>query len=102
MHGFYIAPNLPRALLKGAVSSGTFVLTRFLTICFFYKPDQILTKPGQNLQLISGYKRYQQFDPKRYVGVTGVKNVKKKLLLKMLLLLQITYQGHMIHEYEYA
>ena len=71
-------PNLPRALRKGAVSSGIFALTRFLTICFFfYKRHRISTKLGQNLKLVSGYKSYQRFDPKRYVGVTGVKNVKK-------------------------
>ena len=75
---FYIPPNLPRALGKGAVSSGIFALTRFLTICFFfYKLPRILTKLGQILQLVSSYKSYQQFDPKRYVGVTGVKSILK-------------------------
>ena len=75
---FYIPPNLPRALGKGAVSSGIFALTRFLTICFFfYKRLRISTKLGQNLQLVSGYKSYQQFDPNRYVGVTGVKSILK-------------------------
>ena len=78
MHGFYIAPNLPRALLKGAVSSGTFVLAPFLTICFFfYKPHQISTRLGQNHQWVKGYKSYQQFDLTGQVGVTEVKNVKK-------------------------
>ena len=78
---FYIPPNLPRALRKGAVSSGIFALTRFLTICFFfYKLHWISTKLGQNLQLVSRYKSYQQFDPKRYIGATGVKNVKKYCL----------------------
>ena len=78
---FFIPPNLPRALGKGAVSSGIFALTRFLTICFFfYKLHRISTKLGQNVQLVSGYKSYQQFDPKRYIGATGVKNVKKYCL----------------------
>ena len=71
-------PNLPRALRKGAVSSGTFVLAPFLTICFFfYKLHRISTKLGQNHQWVKGYKSYQQFDLKGQIGVTGVKNVKK-------------------------
>ena len=71
-------PNLTRALGKGRMSSGIFALTRFLTICFFfYKLPRILTKLGQILQLVSSYKSYQQFDPKRYVGVTGVKSILK-------------------------
>ena len=75
---FYIPPNLPRALGKGAVSSGTFVLAPFLTICFFfYKLHRISTKLGQNHQWVKGYKSYQQFDLKGQIGVTGVKNVKK-------------------------
>ena len=75
---FYIPPNLARALLKGAISSGTFVLAPFLTICFFfYKLHRISTKLGQNHQWVKGYKSYQQFDLKGQVGVTGVKNVKK-------------------------
>ena len=78
MHGFYIAPNLPRALLKGAVSSGTFVLAPFLTICFFfYRLHRISTRLGQNHQWVKGYKSYQQFNVKGQVGVTGVKNVNK-------------------------
>ena len=78
MHSFYITPNLPRALPKGAVSSGTFVLAPFLTICFFfYKLHRISTKLGQNYQWVNGYKSYQQFDDKGHVGVTGVKNVFK-------------------------
>ena len=75
---FYMPPNLPRALRKGAVSSGTFVLAPFLTICFFfYKLHRISTRLGQNHQWVNGYKSYQQFDLKGQVGVTGVKNVKK-------------------------
>ena len=75
---FYMLPNLPRALRKGAVSSGTFVLAPFLTICFFFhKLHRISTKLGQNHQWVKGYKSYQQFDLKGQVGVTGVKNVKK-------------------------
>ena len=75
---FYIPPNLSRALGKGAVSSGTFVLAPFLTICFFfYKLHRISTRLGQNHQWVKGYKGYQQFDLKGQVGVTGVKNVKK-------------------------
>ena len=75
---FYMPPNLPRALRKGAVSSGTFVLAPFLTICFFfYKLHRISTKLGQNHHGVRGYKSYQQFDLKGQVGVTGVKNVKK-------------------------
>ena len=75
---FYIPPNLPRALGKGAVSSGTFVLAPFLTICFFfYKLHRISTKLGQNYQWVNGYKSYQQFDDKGHIGVTGVKNVLK-------------------------
>ena len=71
-------PNLPRALRKGAVSSGTFVLAPFLTICFFFcKLHRISTKLGQNYQWVNGYKSYQQFDDKGHVGVTGVKNVLK-------------------------
>ena len=75
---FYMPPNLPRALRKGAVSSGTFVLAPFLTICFFfYKLHRISTKLGQNHQWVKGYKSYQQIDLKGQVGVTGVTNVKK-------------------------
>ena len=75
---FYIPPNLPRALGKGAVSSGTFVLAPFLTICFFfYKLHRISAKLGQNHQWVKGYKSYQQFDLKGQLGVTGIKNVKK-------------------------
>ena len=75
---FYIPPNLPRGLGKGAVSSGTFVLAPFLTICFFfYKLHRISTKLGQNHQWVKGYKSYQQIDLKGQVGVTGVTNVKK-------------------------
>ena len=78
MHSFYITPNLPRALLKGAVSSGTFVPAPFLTICFFfYKLHRISTRLGQNHQWVKGYTNYQQFDLKGQVGVTGVKNVKQ-------------------------
>ena len=69
-------PNLIRALRKGAVSSGIFVLARFLTICFFFHMlDRISTKLGQNDQWVNGYKSYQQFDLKGHVGVTGVQNV---------------------------
>ena len=77
MHFTYnIPPNLARALPKGTVSSGTFVLAPFLTICFFfYKLHRISTKLGQNYQWVKGYKSYQQFDLKGQVGVTGVKNV---------------------------
>ena len=75
---FYMPPNLPRALRKGAVSSGTFVLAPFLTICFFFDTlHWISTKLGQNHQWVKGYKSYQQFDLKGQVGVTGVTNVKK-------------------------
>ena len=38
--------------------------------------NAISTKLGQNDQWVSGYKSYQQFDLKGYVGVTGVKKVK--------------------------
>ena len=70
-------PNFTRALRKGAVSSGTFVLAPFLTICFFfYKLHRISTRLGQNHQSVKGYKSYQQFDFKGQIGVTGVKNVK--------------------------
>ena len=40
-----------------------------------YMVHRILTKLGQNNQQASGYKSYQQFDPKGHVGVTGVKKV---------------------------
>ena len=74
----YMPPNFTCALRKGAVSSGTFVLAPFLTICFFfYKLHWISTRLGQNHQWVKGYKSYQQFDLKGQVGVTGVKNVKK-------------------------
>ena len=95
-------PNLPRALRKGAVSSGIFALTRFLTICFFfYKLPRILTKLGQNLQLVSSYKSYQQFDPKRYVGVTGVKSILKiqfywKCFFSFILHSRVTWFMHII------
>ena len=89
---FYIPPNLPRALGKGAVSSGTFVLAPFLTICFFfYKLHRISTKLGQNHQWVKGYKSYQQFDLKGQVGVTGVKNVKKLCFYKK------CYSPYMLH-----
>ena len=99
---FYMPPNLPRALRKGAVSSGIFALTRFLTICFFfYKLTRILTKLGQNLQLVSSYKSYQQFDPKRYVGVTGVKSILKiqfywKCFFSFILHSRVTWFMHII------
>ena len=99
---FNIPPNLPRALRKGAVSSGIFALTRFLTICFFfYKLPRILTKLGQNLQLVSSYKSYQQFDPKRYVGVTGVKSILKiqfywKCFFSFILHSRVTWFMHII------
>ena len=99
---FYIPPNLPRALGKGAVSSGIFALTRFLTICFFfYKLPRILTKLGQNLQLVSSYKSYQQFDPKHYVGVTGVKSILKiqfywKCFFSFILHSRVTWFMHII------
>ena len=51
---FYMPPNLPRALRKGAVSSCDFFLLSslfFLTICFFsYMLNSISTKLGQNDQ----------------------------------------------------
>ena len=69
---FYMPPNLPRALRKGAVSSSSF----FLTICFFFHMlDRISTKLGQNDQWVSGYKSYALFDLKGHVRVTGVKKV---------------------------
>ena len=37
--------------------------------------NAISTKLSQNDQWVSGYKSYQQFDLKGYVGVTGVKKV---------------------------
>ena len=40
-----------------------------------YMVHRILTKLGQNNQQASGYKSYQQFDPKGHVGVTGFKKV---------------------------
>ena len=94
--------TLPRALGKGAVSSGIFALTRFLTICFFfYKLPRILTKLGQNLQLVSSYKSYQQFDPKRYVGITGVKSILKiqfywKCFFSFILHSRVTWFMHII------
>ena len=99
---FNIPPNLPRALRKGAVSSGIFALTRFLTICFFfYKLPRISTKLGQNLKLVSGYKSYQQFDPKCYVGVTGVKSILKnqfywKCIFSFILHSRVTWFMHII------
>ena len=89
---FYIPPNLPRALGKGAVSSGTFVLAPFLTICFFfYKLYRISTKLGQNHQWVKGYKSYQQFDLKGQIGVTGVKYVKKSFFYGK------CYSSYMLH-----
>ena len=87
---FYMPPNLPRALRKGAVSS--FFLSSssssssfFLTICFFFHMlDRISTKLGQNDQWVSGYKSYALFDLKGHVRVTGVK---RSFLRKMYLLL---------------
>ena len=85
-------PNLPRALRKGAVSSGTFVLAPFLTICFFfYKLHRISTKLGQNHQWVKSYKSYQQFDLKGQIGVTGVKNVKKSCFYGK------CYSSYMLH-----
>ena len=75
---FYMPPNFTRALRKGAVSSGTFVLAPFLTICFFfYTLHRISTKLGQNYQWVKCYKSYQQFDFKGQIEVTRVKNIKK-------------------------
>ena len=89
---FYIPPNLPRALGKGAVSSGTFVLAPFLTICFFfYTLHWISTKLGQNHQWVKGYKSYQQFDLEGQVGVTEVTNVKKCCFYKN------CYSSYMLH-----
>ena len=98
----YMPPNFTCALRKGAVSSGIFALTRFLTICFFfYQLPRILTKLGQNLQLVSSYKSYQQFDPKRYVGVTGVKSILKiqfywKCFFSFILHSRVTWFMHII------
>ena len=88
---FYMPPNLPRALRKGAVKLGGLRLTYFflaisfflsssssffLTICFFFHMlDRISTKLGQNDQWVSGYKSYALFDLKGHVRVTGVKKV---------------------------
>ena len=85
-------PNLTRALGKGCMSSGTFVLAPFLTICFFfYKLYRISTKLGQNHQWVKGYKSYQQFDPKGQVGGTGVTNVKNFCFYKNF------YFSYMLH-----
>ena len=89
---FYIPPNLPRALGKGAVSSGTFVLAPFLTICFFFHMlYPMSTKLGQNDHWVSPYKSYQQFDLKGQIRVTGVKNVKKSCLYGK------CYSSYMLH-----
>ena len=64
-----VSPNL-------FLSCDFLLLLLFLTICFFFHMlDRILIKPGQNDQWVSGYKRYQPFDPKSQAGVTGVKKV---------------------------
>ena len=60
---FYMPPNLPRALRKGAVSSffllSFFFLSFFLTICFFFHMlDRIFTKLGQKQVWMDGYKTY--------------------------------------------
>ena len=59
------------------------------------------TKLGQNLQLVSGYKSYQQFDPNRYVGVTGVKSILKiqfywKCFFSFILHSRVTWFMHII------
>ena len=85
-------PNLTRALGKGRMSSGTFVLAPFLTICFFfYKLYRISTKLGQNHQWVKGYRSYQQFDLKSQIGVTEVKNVKKSCFYGK------CYSSYMLH-----
>ena len=50
-------------------------------VCFFFRMlDQIVTKLGQNDQLVSGYKCYQQFDLKGHIGATGVEKVIFKVI----------------------
>ena len=57
-------PNLPRALRKGAVSSSFFLLSFFLTICFFFHMlDRIFAKLGQKQVWVDGYKTYGSKNP---------------------------------------
>ena len=52
-------PNLTRALGKGRMSSFFFLLSFFLTICFFFHMlDRIFTKLGQKQVWVDGYKTY--------------------------------------------
>ena len=55
-----LPPNLARALAKGTVmSSSFFLLSFFLTICFFFHMlDRIFTKLGQKQVWVDGYKTY--------------------------------------------
>ena len=86
---FYIPPNLPRALGKGAVSSFLhsrsrrlcFVSVRFLSsvnISKSYISDMtwpILTRLGHKYRLTIPFMSYDQIGVKGHVGVTGVKKV---------------------------
>ena len=68
-----------------------FFLSFFLTICFFFHMlDRIFTKLGQKQVWVNGYKTYGS---KIHPGSFGVTGVKKMILRKTLLLLQITWYG---------
>ena len=72
---FYMPPNLPRALRKGAVSSSFFLLLSQFSACNFNMPEPILTILGHNNPLQHRYMSHDQHGVKGHVGVTGVKKV---------------------------
>ena len=89
---FYMPPNIPRALRKGAVSS--FFLSFFLsfsqsasssTCLIGFLPNLVRSKYGWMATKLMGLKIHP--------GSFGVTGVKKMILRKTLLLLQITWYG---------
>ena len=79
----------PNLLLVSCFLLSFFFLSFFLTICFFFHMlDRIFTKLGQKQVWVDGYKTYGS---KNSSGVTT--GVKKMILRKTLLLLQITWYG---------
>ena len=87
---FYIPPNLPRALGKGAVSSFFFLLSfsqsaSSSTCLIGFLPNLVRSKYGWMATKLMGLKTHP--------GSFGVTGVKKMILRKTLLLLQITWYG---------
>ena len=89
---FYMPPNLPRALRKGAVSSSFFFLLSFSqsasssTCLIGFLPNLVRSKYGWMATKLHGSKNSSGV-------IWGHKGFKKMILRKTLLLLQITWYG---------